>query len=294
MGMTILFGADGTAASERALGWLESARPGEKRIEVVVANVQPPPVTAWAVPAVDREALEAALLVRGEDIARRTAERVRAAGFAARQAVRLGFPAEALLREARRSGASLIVVGTRGQGLLHGFALGSVALRVAHASTVPVLLVRPDARPLPAPDKARRVLLAVDGSEASQRAAGALPVAQGWLGALEVIVAHVQESLTLFEAALPPHDDLVRQWSRSAGEAALLRAHRTLVDAGIPATQELAAGDPAATIVRLARERDCDLIALGSRGLGAAHHALVGSVALKVAAHAAVPTLVVT
>jgi nucleotide-binding universal stress UspA family protein len=37
----------------------------------------------------------------------------------------------------------------------------------------------------------------------------------------------------------------------------------------------------------------CELLVLGSRGLGAAHHALIGSVALNAAALAAMPVMLV-
>lgn len=288
MGSTILIGVDGFDAAERAFAWLESAQPGRWGARVVVVNIQPPPLVAWPAPGLDRVAVEAALLQRGREIVEPMAARLQGAGCA----VRLGSPAEALLREARETGASLVVVGTRGQGLLHGFALGSVALRVAHASPAPTLVVPPNARPLPVRGAMRRVLLAVDGSEASERAADAVRMAQKWLGAIDATVVHVQEPLTLLEAMLAPHADLVRQWSRRTGEAVAAPVCRRLDAAGIPASLELAAGDPAAMILRLARESGCDLIALGSRGLGAAHHAFVGSVALKIAAHADVPTLI--
>ncbi len=50
-------------------------------------------------------------------------------------------PAPAILAEARRQKPAAIVMGTRGDGALQGFALGSVALKSAVASPVPVLLV---------------------------------------------------------------------------------------------------------------------------------------------------------
>jgi nucleotide-binding universal stress UspA family protein len=45
--------------------------------------------------------------------------------------------------------------------------------------------------------------------------------------------------------------------------------------------------------VHLAAETGCELVVMGTRGLGAAHYALIGSVALKVAAHAAMPVILV-
>jgi nucleotide-binding universal stress UspA family protein len=43
----------------------------------------------------------------------------------------------------------------------------------------------------------------------------------------------------------------------------------------------------------LAEQTQADLIAVGTRGLGAAHHALIGSVALKSAVLSPVPVLLV-
>ncbi len=54
-----------------------------------------------------------------------------------------------------------------------------------------------------------------------------------------------------------------------------------------------AEGDAAHEIVRLARELASELIVMGTRGLGAVHHALIGSVALKVAQASPVPMVLV-
>ncbi len=50
-------------------------------------------------------------------------------------------PAEALVNVANERGASLIVVGNRGEGLISGVLLGSTAYKLIHTSTVPVLIV---------------------------------------------------------------------------------------------------------------------------------------------------------
>jgi nucleotide-binding universal stress UspA family protein len=52
-------------------------------------------------------------------------------------------------------------------------------------------------------------------------------------------------------------------------------------------------GDPALELRTLAAKAQCDFVALGTRGLGAAHHALIGSVALKAASICEVPVLLV-
>jgi len=70
---------------------------------------------------------------------------------------------------------------------------------------------------------------------------------------------------------------------------------RTVLYTGLtPAPQVAQAqGDAAREIVRLAGELASELIVMGTRGLGAVHHALIGSVALKVAQASPVPVVLV-
>ena len=92
---------------------------------------------------------------------------------------------------------------------------------------------------------------------------------------------------------LPPHDDVIGQWSTRAGESATQAARDVFAKESIRSHLHLTVGDPATEILHLGNETGSELLVLGTRGLGAAHHTLVGSVALKVAAHAAVPVLLV-
>ena len=293
MPFPILLAVDGSPASERPLALLEGYRGDAARIDIVALNVQARPVAFWPGSAIDIGAIESALLADGRSIAEAAAQRLHAAGLRAEPAVRLGFPAEAIVQEARSRAARLVVMGTRGHGALHGFALGSVAMRVAHASDSPVLLARPDVA-LPArPGRSLRVMLAVDGSEPALRAARAVSSLREWLGEPDVQMAYVQQPLSYLQTALPPHDDLIAQWSTRAGEEGTQAARELLAAAGIRHHLHLTSGDPATEVVHLARETRCELLVLGTRGLGAAHHALIGSVALKAAAHAPVPVMLV-
>jgi nucleotide-binding universal stress UspA family protein len=190
---------------------------------------------------------------------------------AAEPQVRTGRAAPAILQEP----AELIVMGTRGGGALQGFAFGSVALRVAQAAAVPVLLVKPDDRLPAAPGRKLRVLLAMDGS------------------LLEVQLAHVQQPLTVLESVLPPLDDVMDQWSNKPGEEATRAARSLFRRAGIAHHLHLTVGEPALEVRDLAEKTGAELVVLGTRGRGAAHHAFIGSVALKAAALCAVPALLV-
>jgi universal stress protein A len=77
--------------------------------------------------------------------ARAVDERVaaaRAAGIAARGVVRVGVPADEIVRTADDEKAAMIVIGTHGRGGFQRLMLGSVADRVLRRATCPVLVVR--------------------------------------------------------------------------------------------------------------------------------------------------------
>jgi nucleotide-binding universal stress UspA family protein len=67
---------------------------------------------------------------------------LRAEGLQVSPVVSTGHPAEAIVDEAARRGASAIVMATHGRGGLSRWALGSVADKVLHATTTPLVLVR--------------------------------------------------------------------------------------------------------------------------------------------------------
>jgi len=63
-------------------------------------------------------------------------------GIKCRKAVRTGHPVDEIVREATKSKADLIVIGSRGQGAMRAAVLGSVTYGVIHKDTgIPVLVV---------------------------------------------------------------------------------------------------------------------------------------------------------
>lgn len=54
----------------------------------------------------------------------------------------LGKPAPEIVRVATKRGVDQIVMGTHGRGALGGLLIGSVAQRVLHLASVPLLLAR--------------------------------------------------------------------------------------------------------------------------------------------------------
>lgn len=283
---------DGSPAASRAVDLLAGYAGARGTLAAVLLNVQIHPLSLWS-GAPDPLAIEAALADAGRRALEPALSRLAAAGIAAEAHVTLGSVAQTILREAGARHADAIVMGSRGAGALHGLALGSAAQRVAHAGGPPVILVKPEDRLPAAFGKRLRVLLALDGSAPALRAAERLVAWRGWLGELEVHLAYVQRPLTLLQQILPPHDDVLGQWSTQEGREATQAARELLREARIDQHLHLTLGDPALELRTLAAQTACDLVALGTRGLGAAHHALVGSVALKTAALSGVPVMLV-
>jgi nucleotide-binding universal stress UspA family protein len=267
----ILIAFDASPAAARALELVSSFQ-----VEATLLNVQPRLPTGWPGAGLDPAAVERALLEAGRAQLAPALERLPAA----RGEVRIGMPADALVQEARTH--DLVVMGTRGAGVVRGYALGSVALRVVHHCAVPVMLVKPDDRLSAGFGKRMRVMLAMDGSAPALRAAERLAAWRGWLGELEVHMVYVQRPLTV-----------LGQWSTQEGLQATQAAREIFRQAGIAQHTHLSVGDPALEVRTLAEQTSSDLVVLGTRGLGAAHHALVGSVALKAAAACGVPVMLV-
>ncbi|SLN39798.1 Stress response protein NhaX [Roseivivax jejudonensis] len=85
-------------------------------------------------------------------------------------------------------------------------------------------------------------------------------------------------------------DDIMREVSREAAEEAKTRAK----DLGVESVSAFIKNGPSArTIVSFAGEKGCDLIVIGSRGLGSTEGYLLGSVSHKVTSLSDVPVLVV-
>ena len=75
-------------------------------------------------------------------------EELKDAGVTAEGSVRTSTagPARVILEQARDLDATLIVVGSRGLGALGGLLLGSVAHKILHLASCPVLVVRDEQR----------------------------------------------------------------------------------------------------------------------------------------------------
>ncbi len=136
----------------------------------------------------------------------------------------------------------------------------------------------------------RKILLAYDGSEHAQRALDCTRDLARKYGA-QVILVHAFHPI--------PHEwgTPLRQQAEvhaiGAAEKIIQEAQAKLADESFAVITELLEGPPAEAILRVAETRGCDLIVVGSRGLGELKATLLGSVSDKVLHHSVVPVLVV-
>lgn len=145
-----------------------------------------------------------------------------------------------------------------------------------------------------APGHIGRVLLAVDGSEIAARAVQRLISLRDELrnGLADVHLVNVQRSLPGDVSNFVPPGS-IESYHRERSEQAMAAARQLLDARGIRYTPHMLVGDPGTRIAQLAQEQGCDLLVMGTRGLGSHTGALLGSVAQAAIEHANVPVLLV-
>jgi nucleotide-binding universal stress UspA family protein len=87
--------------------------------------------------------------------------------------------------------------------------------------------------------------------------------------------------------------DALKKHHQEEGTAALKPAMQRLDAAGVKYVHHIAVGEPAEVIVKFAKERGCDEIVMGARGVGSTASMLLGSVATKVIHLSDMPVLLV-
>ena len=141
MSRTIVVGVDGSACSDSAVSRASEIAAGLGDSLVLVFAVEPPFRTVgdeW------REA-QSALEEMGRPVLDAALARVTDAGVPADAVLVAKRPTEALLGLAEERDARMIVVGSASERPLTGLILGSVPHKLVHRSSVPVLVVPPDA-----------------------------------------------------------------------------------------------------------------------------------------------------
>lgn len=140
-----------------------------------------------------------------------------------------------------------------------------------------------------------KILVAVDGSKPSLKAVQLLVDHSDWYRSppeVELVTVHLPVP-QLPRMGIAVSKTQVERYYREESEAALAAAKKKLAGAGIPYQARLLVGPVAETIVQHAKDKRCDLIYIGSRGMTAVGKALIGSTASKVLHIAETPVLLV-
>lgn len=190
---------------------------------------------------------------------------------------RAGEPSVEIVRAARESGASFIVMCTHTGVLRVGRPLGGTALGVLEAAPCPLVLVRPERGTRPW--ALRRILLPHDGTPTTSAAVGPAAVLAREAGA-ELVVLHVAGPRARLSdeagAIAPPRylDQPQHEWPAWVGEF-IERLGCLCPLESVKVRMALAHGEPSKETIRFAEENGSDLIALAWRGAWAGDRAAI-------------------
>jgi len=140
-----------------------------------------------------------------------------------------------------------------------------------------------------------KLLVPVDGSESSSRAVNHLIKKLGWFkDGAEIHLLNVQHPIPYGNrvSSVIGHDKIA-QFHQEEGMAALKNAMKKLDAAKFKYHYHIGVGEAAEVICQYAKDKGCDQIFMGTRGLGTVSGLVLGSVATKVIHLSPVPVLLV-
>ena len=140
-----------------------------------------------------------------------------------------------------------------------------------------------------------KLLVPVDGSESSSRAVNHLIKKLGWFkDGAEIHLLNVQHPIPYGNrvSSVIGHDKIA-QFHQEEGMAALKNAMKKLDAAKFKYHYHIGVGEAAEVICQYAKDKGCDQIFMGTRGLGSVSGLVLGSVATKVIHLSPVPVLLV-
>ena len=281
----VVVGYDGTPPSELALEWAVLYADAHHRpLLIVHAAGMPTVYDSFAGPVENRQQLRIAgrrITDRAYGMAHRLAP-----DLDVRVHLALGGTHSVLLDSL--NGAHLLVVGSRSRGTLARLLLGSVSVAVSAHASCPVVVVRAPERRDPESAYAGRIVVGVDGSDASMAALDmAFELASTERRPLAVVHAwgamlyRDMMSYELLAETADEHERLVAESLAGFAEK--------YPDVEVTTHQD--GGDPGRALVEASRH--AELVVVGSRGRRDAIATVFGSVSRHVVEHAHSPVLVV-
>jgi nucleotide-binding universal stress UspA family protein len=139
-----------------------------------------------------------------------------------------------------------------------------------------------------------RILIPVDGSENALRAVRyALAARDQYREPVELHLINVQRAVASGGVRMFISQGQLDDFYREQGEGALRSARALLDESGMPYHAHIAVGEEPESIARYATEHGCQLIVMGTRGMGSIANMLLGSVSARTIHLSSVPVLLV-
>ncbi len=290
--MRVVLGVDGSTSSEQAATLVANlAWPPGTTIKVVTAYPGTATLFDPGAPGMTAEVMqqsEAAMEAEARRVAIHVVRRLAAPDLTVEAHVIRARAATEIMLQAEGCDADLIVLGARGYGPSESAGLGSVAAEVVEHGRRPVLVARRD--------RAKRILLAVDGSDSAVAATDAI---RKWpaLHGVPVRVLSVADvdpqwnpwfGTALREAYHDAADAIHGRHEAFAREAA---AHLRV--AGLQVESDVVDGSPARRLIEAGVDWETDLTVIGNVAQRDAGPRLLGSVARGVLYSAPCSVLIV-
>lgn len=285
---TLMVATDFSAPAAAALSWGGdlAKEHGARLIVVHALEVGLPDVEFLPIEADAGGELQAAI---GAKLAELVAPIVDS-GVEVKLVVEIGLASEAITRAVNDHAPELLVVGNRGGGGFLRLLVGSTTQRLARRVACPVLTVHED-------DKHRAVRSILVPTDFSRDAEAAAATASRLLhpaeaGRLVLVHAfHMPVEYTAYGAI--PTTFHFREDVLGPAQERLEALAAKLARPGLDVVCEVREGAPAEVVADVARERDVDLVAMGTHGRSGLAHVLLGSTAERVLAIAPCPVLTV-
>lgn len=286
----IVIAYDGSDYAETIFTELQRAGlPAEVKAHVVAVT------DSWAIPLSARGGEASELHAAEEDRAEQGADALAEQGaarvrelFPAWEVVAIGTvgsAARSIVRQAAEASAELIFIGSHSRSAVGRFFLGSVSQKVASEAACSVHICRPNTPKSPA----LRLVVAVDGSEASENAVAAV-AKRSWPAGTAVAAVNVLQPPRADVSHLPPADaaEIERQFDARLNwlNAVLGSAQKEFEKSGLAAETHLLDGEPKSTLQEWSENWGADCLFIGASGLHHAGSPALGTVASALAARA--------
>jgi len=226
-------------------------------------------------------------------------EQLRRSGLQIGTTVRVGPPAEIIVEVATHLQADMIVMATHGYSGLQRWTIGSIADKVVHTTTTPVLLVRNPTLSGVEDPKLTSVMIPLDGSALSRQA---LPIATeiARRAHAQMILLHAIDPLAeaypsahALSASLAHPDRLLHEMVENADHQLGEVAGTLVKENDLTVIPMALIGYPAEVIVDEAERRHASMIVMVTHGYSGLRRWALGSTADKVLHSTRTPLLII-